>query len=137
MELKTQNIYYGALNTLRDAAHRNAVDKGFHNDRDEITELLGGHIPLLTNYGRVAVASRLALIHSEVSEALELIRKDDNVKHDTYAKDGKPIGFSSELADIIIRVLDLSGLLGINIGKAVVEKLEYNASREYRHGKKL
>jgi hypothetical protein len=48
----------------------------------------------------------------------------------------KPIGLPSELADIIIRVLDLAAILGIDMDAAVIEKMEYNANREHRHGGK-
>jgi NTP pyrophosphatase (non-canonical NTP hydrolase) len=66
----------------------------------------------------------LALIHSEVSEALEAFRKNDWSN------------FSEELADIIIRVLDCSGGLGIDIDSAVEEKIEKNKLRGFRHGGK-
>ena len=66
----------------------------------------------------------LALIHSEVSEALEAFRGDD------YGN------FREELADVLIRVLDLSGGMGIDIDTEVKEKLEKNKSRGYRHGGK-
>jgi NTP pyrophosphatase (non-canonical NTP hydrolase) len=46
-------------------------------------------------------------------------------------------GIPSELADIIIRVMDIGGLYGIDIDKAVKEKLQYNESRPYRHGGKV
>lgn len=49
----------------------------------------------------------------------------------------KPEGVPSELADIIIRVLDACGAWGINIEKAVREKIEYNATRDYKHGRAL
>jgi hypothetical protein len=84
-----------------------------------------------------------ALIHSEVSEALEDWRNGDmtgNVRLKyTAVADGpaigiaKPIGFPSELADIVIRVADLAGYLSIDLEKAVTAKLEYNAQRSYRH----
>lgn len=66
----------------------------------------------------------LALIHSEVSEALEAVRHHDRPN------------FEEELADVIIRVLDLTGGLGIDIERAVREKLETNRQRERRHGGK-
>jgi NTP pyrophosphatase (non-canonical NTP hydrolase) len=40
-----------------------------------------------------------------------------------------------ELADVIIRTLDLCGYLGIDIEKHVELKMRYNESREYKHGK--
>ena len=66
----------------------------------------------------------LALIHSEVSEALEAFRKGDRAN------------FDEELADVIIRVLDCSGGLGIDIDAVVRAKLEKNKTRGWRHGGK-
>ena len=65
-----------------------------------------------------------ALIHSEVSEALEAFRKDDREN------------FAEELADVLIRTLDCAGGLGIDIDKVVLDKLEKNRNRGYRHGGK-
>ncbi len=70
------------------------------------------------------VPAVLALIHSEVSEALEAFRKND--------KDN----FTEELADVLIRVLDCGGGLGLDLDKAVRDKLEKNRNRAYRHGGK-
>ena len=70
----------------------------------------------------IDVPALLALIHSEVSEALEAYR------------DEKPL--DEELADVIIRVLDLSDRLGVDIGKALREKVEKNKLRGFRHGRK-
>jgi hypothetical protein len=51
-------------------------------------------------------------------------------------KFAKPCGIPSELADIIIRVLDSCHMYGIDIDQAVKEKNEYNKQRPYRHGNK-
>jgi len=48
----------------------------------------------------------------------------------------KPIGIPSELADIIIRVLDICGAYGVDIDAAVESKMEFNETREVRHGGK-
>ena len=66
----------------------------------------------------------LALITSEVSEALEDFRKDDK-EH-----------FAEEIADVLIRVLDLTGGMGIDIDEEVAKKLEINKNRGFRHGGK-
>jgi NTP pyrophosphatase (non-canonical NTP hydrolase) len=71
------------------------------------------------------VGTMLALIHSEVSEALEGFRKDlmdDHLPHRKMAE--------VELADIVIRVCDLAGKEGFDLGGAIVEKLEYNLQRK-------
>ena len=75
-------------------------------------------------YNQHKVPAVLALIHSEVSEALEAFRENNKAN------------FEEELADTIIRVLDCAGGLGLDIEAAVRAKLEKNKERGYRHGGK-
>jgi len=73
----------------------------------------------------ILVASKLALVHSEISEALEGVRKnlkDDHLPH-------RPM-VEVEFADVIIRLLSLSGYLGLDVGGAVKEKFAYNQKRQ-------
>lgn len=68
--------------------------------------------------------NKLCLIHSEISEAMEGDRKnlmDDHLPHRKMAE--------VELADALIRILDLAAARGYDIGGAVAEKLSYNAHR--------
>ncbi len=81
------------------------------------------------------IPEKLALVHSEISEALEEYR--DNSVVDLYVEtDGKPEGFGVELADAVIRIADLCGELGIDLEKCIKTKMEYNKTRPYRHGGK-
>lgn len=74
--------------------------------------------------GPYKIPALLALIHSEVSEALEDFRAD-NREH-----------FSEEIADVVIRCLDLCGGMEIDLDAAVAAKLEKNRLRGFRHGGK-
>ena len=78
----------------------------------------------------------LALIHSEVSEALEAYRKHGLELWYEKDRNNKPEGISFELADTIIRICDLAGYLEIDLEKAIKEKISYNKGRSYRHGSK-
>lgn len=72
-----------------------------------------------------SVSEKIALIHSEISEALEADREslmDDHLP-------GRP-GIEVELADAVIRICDLAGALDLDLEGAVVAKLEYNQQRE-------
>lgn len=80
------------------------------------------------------IPQKLLLIHSEVSEACEAHRKglmDSHLPHRN--------GIEVELADAAIRIFDLAGALGFDLGAAMSEKLAYNAMRadhtlEHRKG---
>ena len=59
----------------------------------------------------------------------------DAMNETIYAN--KPEGVPSELADVVIRIGDICGYFGIDLEAAILEKLEYNKSRSYRHGNKV
>ncbi|HEX5437177.1 MAG TPA: hypothetical protein VFW98_08455 [Gemmatimonadaceae bacterium] len=80
--------------------------------------------------------TRIALMHSELSEALEEYRAGHALT-EVYERDGKPEGYPIELADVIIRILDHCTAEGIDIQGAVLRKMEYNATRPHRHGGKV
>lgn len=80
--------------------------------------------PATNQINPLCFSNKLALIHSEISEAMEGDRKslkDDHLPH----RDMREV----ELADAVIRIFDLAGAYGMDIGGAISEKLEYNARR--------
>lgn len=85
------------------------------------------------------VGEDIALMHSELSEALEEHRKGRDV-HETYYnpdKPDKPEGIPSELADVVIRIAQFCGTYGIDLMPVIEKKMAYNWSRPIRHGGKV
>lgn len=82
-------------------------------------------VPSTPEYIRDSLTpQKLLLIHSEISEACEADRKglmDSHLPHRN--------GVEVELADAAIRIFDLAGALGFDLGAAIAEKMAYNAQR--------
>ena len=73
----------------------------------------------------VNIPEKLCLIHSEISEAMEGVRKDlpdDKLPHRKMVE--------VELADALIRIMDLAGFMQLDLAGAVIEKLALNQRRE-------
>lgn len=91
------------------------------------------------------ILAKIALIHSELSEALEVVRDNDFNPAHTWevgrcTRPGdpppKPEGFGIELADAVIRIFDLAEACGVDLERCIAVKHNYNKSRPYRHGKR-
>lgn len=109
--------------------------KGFWKYREETPELIRKYFPEdIAEEFAIAVekaynAQAIALMHSELSEALEADRKDLMDNKLTHRK-----GLEVELADTVIRIMDFSQGKDLDVDGAVKEKLAYNTTRPYLHG---
>lgn len=118
-----------SMKELAVLAHQNSLNKGWWVSCEHIDGLSALDV-------QGTVPEKIALIHSEASEALEEYRNGKVLTEVTVSTTGKPEGFPTELADVVIRVFDLAEALGIDIEAAVLQKMEYNATRPHRHGGK-
>ncbi len=110
------------INDLIRDSYENSASHGFWDDQ------LKYNIP-------TPIGEKLMLIVTEVAEAMEDYRAGVDLVSMTVADDGKVNGFPAELADIMIRIADLAGHLGIDLDFAIRQKMAYNKTRPIRHGK--
>lgn len=137
-------VVIGVLDSLAESCHENAKKKGFYDDVIKLRDILDtfyvaapttvqkdDYFPLSMWLESTAEQAAIARMHPELSEWLEAVR------HAPTADTHCPEFWNTEIeaADIIIRVLDTCGNKGYRIGAAVLAKMEFNATRPYKHGK--
>jgi NTP pyrophosphatase (non-canonical NTP hydrolase) len=107
------NNFIDCFNDLQKELHETAISKGWWNKERNDGELI-------------------ALMHSELSEALEGLRKGN-------PQDDRVIGFNNvevEFADTIIRIMDMAQARGLRVAEAIIAKNKANKQREHMHGGK-
>jgi len=112
MEKNQSDQFIMAVCNMAYEVHELATEKGWWNQDRNILELI-------------------CLIHSELGEATEAARDPGRSPKIPFSK------VEEELADAIIRILDASEHLNLNIAGAIIAKHEYNKTRPQRHGGKL
>jgi len=113
-DLETSDVEQLNIADLTRLCHGIASNSGWWNEYNAGDATLRKHF----------VAGKIALVHSEVSEALEGFRKN---LLDDHLSDRPMV--EVEFADAIIRLLDLAGALNIDVGHSLARKLRYNAQR--------
>lgn len=112
-EMTTDELHaHNGIRIMQKLAHETATNAGWYTDPKT------GE-PIERNFGEV-----VALMHSELSEALEADRKclaDDKLPH----RDGREV----EFADVILRILDTAEDLGLDVAGAFIEKNRFNNKR--------
>lgn len=125
--VRADRLEHEVLEGLIDACHQTSLNHGWYE---------GTTLPLTC---ADTIGMKLALIHSEASEALEDVR-DGHMAEEFKEQDDdtvKPVGFPSELADVVIRVFDLARACDVkDFAGAIQRKMAFNRTRPYRHGNK-
>lgn len=119
------------MDNLAEKAHATAREKGFWDHEDLLCPVDPSEPRYTPTEPSVSnpsiVMEKLCLIHTEVSEASEAWR-------DTAAPSG---AMEEELADAIIRILDLAAACGYSMDTAVRAKMTKNLDRPHMHGRKM
>lgn len=120
------------IKELQKDVHNLAKQKGWWSEDGKELEL-----PLNSKRSISLILAKLALIHSEVSEAVECVRDNDIEYREDSELNNKPEGLVAELADVVIRACDLCEALGVDLDSAIIKKHAFNKTRKHRHGGRL
>lgn len=127
------------IKELVQKAHEHALEKGFYDDKFNFAEKL---MLVVSELGELLEAHRTEKRFvenfyepSEPSDDLIAELKTMEVYAIDLFEEMYKDKFEDEFADVFIRLADLCGHFDINIEKHIRAKLDYNKSREYKHGK--
>jgi hypothetical protein len=157
-----EEIDFSQIAKLQALAHKNSVLHGFWEDEEKILSLMALDFPkeLQAKVRGAFVSQKVALIHDEASERHEEARSG-HPGHETYytvknasgpvkvdaeeraealnngvpEREFKPEGQGAEVADVIIREMDLAEWDDIDIATRMKEKMKHNIFREPKHGR--
>jgi len=114
--LEVHNVnFISEFQKMQAEVHRNARDKGWWDDDMPSDD-----------------GTKISLMHSELSEALEAMRNGNPVSD----KIGPLSNLVEELADVVIRVMDYAEARDLPLALAILKKHQYNTGRDHKHGGK-
>lgn len=119
-----------ALNRLSLFILRENELKGFWEDYSKVVAIENKATKDIAR--RAFINEKILLVVSELAEGVEALRKN-------LVSDHLPnrMGIEEELADAVIRILDLTAAMNIPIGDVVMEKVAFNQTRPFKHGKQF
>lgn len=113
MDKQTTDAFMRVFNIVQTDVHETAMEKGWWDNERDVGDLI-------------------ALLHTEVSEAYEAVRHGNPPDDKVSDFDG----LTAELADVIIRIMDMAAGLDLRVAEALIAKIKFNKTRSYRHGGK-
>ena len=132
------------ISELVEKSHKTALDKGFYGDDGKKERNFAEFLMLIVSeLGECLEAHRHGAVYPNIKNVLNIYRQYENnndqetlnefiLHFERNIKDTIP----DELADVVIRVGDLCGYLGINLEYHINAKMAYNETRKKLHGKK-
>lgn len=133
---KLTNDFLSLFKYVQKKAHRNSKDHGFWdileyiNTMEEECMMSPPHADGLRD---AVKAQKIALAHSELSELLEAVRGPSK----PCEKVPSITAVEEECADLLIRLMDFSQEYQVRLGLATLLKMEFNAGRPHKHGKRF
>ncbi len=110
--ISDEDTFVNLFNDLSRKANLTALSKGFNNaETDSFVQI--------------------CLIHSELGEATDALRKN---KIDDHIPEF--LGVEAELADAVIRIMNMAGAKNLRVAEAIIAKMKYNTTRPFKHGGK-